>query len=89
MLKVRNIAQQPLLIHRGNASPLHLLPRGTAVLNKQEADSPQVRALIGSRLLEARALATQFANGAASEQTAASRRHDDETGETTPMKTED
>jgi hypothetical protein len=89
MLKVQNTTQQPLLIHRGKASPLHLLARGTAVLEEEEAGSAQVRALIADGFLEARTLATPSVEDAERKQSTFAGRIEDETGEMTPTKTED
>jgi hypothetical protein len=56
MVEIQNRLNQPLLVHRGKASPLHLLAHGRAVIEDEEAESPHVQALLASGVLQSRRL---------------------------------
>jgi hypothetical protein len=67
MVKIRSRLGQPLLIHRGKASPLYLLAYEAAVISEQELDTPHLQALIAAGAIESRRLkaATKEKKGAA------------------------
>jgi hypothetical protein len=56
MVEIYNRLNQPVLVHRGKASPLHLLAHARAVLEDDEAKSPHVQSLLASGVLEGRHL---------------------------------
>jgi hypothetical protein len=58
MVKIRNRLDQPLLVHRGKASPLHLLAREAAVIEERELSSPHLMALIAAGAVESHPLGT-------------------------------
>lgn len=89
MLKVQNTTQQPLLVHRGMTSSLHLLVGGRAVLSEEEAELPQIRALIAMGLLDARPIAKQPSKAEVLERDDSSAGRHDQTGEVSPNKAED
>lgn len=63
MVEIRNCLNQPLLVNRGKAAPLHLLAHGRAVLDDNEAKSPHVRTLVASGAIKTSALKRGRAEG--------------------------